>query len=303
MYSKSLIERYKSILGDEGTKKLISAHKKKQIKAIRVNTLRITPDKLLNRLKNKGFRFKRTLFSDYGFYVTEEPTSIAATTEHLLGYYYIQDPASMIPPVELNPKSSDLVLDMTAAPGGKTTHLAQLMRNRGTIIAVDVNKEKVKALRSNIQRLGIRNTIIYRMKAEEIRELNVKFDKILLDAPCTAEGTIRKNPERKKITEDEIRHYSKLQKELIKTAYFSLRRNGILLYSVCSTLPEECELNIRWAVDTFGFEILPLQTKNISKGLNKVYGKSLLKDLKNCGRVYPYIHNTQGFFIAKLKKK
>lgn len=302
-YNLFLIKRYLDIFGRENTRKFLEANKKKLPKAIRVNTLRTDVSTCIKRLEEKGFVFSKIKWCDYGYIVREEPFSIGATPEYLLGMYYIQDATSMVPAIELSPAKNETVLDMTAAPGGKTTHLSQIMENTGVIVAVDMNKEKMRALRSNIQRTGSENVFALRMRAEEITSLGLKFDKILLDAPCTGEGTIRKNPDRRKtINEKEIKRYAEKQKELIKTANKVLKPGGILVYSTCSLSPEENEMQVEFAVEKLGFKILNLKNKFCLKGISKIFGKKHKDYLSNCGRFYPHIHNTQGFFVAKLKK-
>ncbi|HDQ59727.1 MAG TPA: RsmB/NOP family class I SAM-dependent RNA methyltransferase [Candidatus Woesearchaeota archaeon] len=301
-YSNYVIKRYISLFGAKKTKELLDANKRKPRKSIRVNTLKISLSSCRNLLKKKGFVLSKIPWAN-GFFVDKEPSSIAATTEHLLGYYYIQDASSMIPPVELNPKTTDTVLDMTAAPGGKLCHLAEIMKNKGAVVGLDINREKMQAVRSNVQRMGVTNSVVYRMDAKDVSGLGIKFDKILLDAPCTGEGTIGKNPERKNLQKKDFDHYSSLQKELLSGAFSVLKPGGIILYSTCSLAPEENEMVVEWAAEKFKASLLNLSTRDISKGLTYFFGRPHLRALSKCGRLYPHIHDTQGFFLAKLKKK
>jgi NOL1/NOP2/sun family putative RNA methylase len=292
-YNPFLIAQYIRALGNEETAKLLAANEKPLTKAIRVNTLLTDVTTCIKRLEEKGFVFSKVRWCSEGYTVMKEPFSIGATPEHLLGYYFVQDPSSMAPAIELSPAENETVLDMAAAPGGKTTHLAQIMGNHGTIVAVDINKDKMRALRSNIQRCGVENAITLRMEANELTSLGIRFDKILLDAPCTGEGTIRKNPERRKtIDEKEVDEYSAKQQKMLKVASSVIKPGGILVYSTCSLLPQEDELQVKYAVEKLGFELLGLKNKFCAPGIG----------LKQCGRFYPHIHDTQGFFIAKLKK-
>jgi NOL1/NOP2/sun family putative RNA methylase len=292
-YNPFLIAQYIRAFGNEETAKLLAANEKPLPRAIRINTLLTDVGSCVKRLEEKGFVFSKVKWCSEGYIVKKEPFSIGATPEHLLGYYFVQDPSSMVPAIELSPAENETVLDMAAAPGGKTTHLAQIMGNHGTIVAVDINKEKMRALRSNIQRCGVENVLTLRMKANELTSLGIRFDKILLDAPCTGEGTIRKNPERRKtIDEKEVDEYSAKQQEMLKIAGLVIKPGGILVYSTCSLLPQEDEQQVKYAVEKLGFELLGLKNKFCAPGIN----------LKQCGRFYPHIHDTQGFFIAKLKK-
>ncbi|MDD5182386.1 MAG: RsmB/NOP family class I SAM-dependent RNA methyltransferase [Candidatus Nanoarchaeia archaeon] len=302
-YNPEIIERYLHMFGTSETEKLLKANSEPLKKAIRVNTLRTDIKTCCSRLEHKGFRLSRVNWCNEGFFVDLTSASLGATTEHLLGYYYIQDATSMAPAIELSPSEKDYVLDMTAAPGGKTTHLAQLMKNKGIIVASDHDPEKMKALRNNIQRCGVTNTILLNIKAQELVELGVKFDKVLLDAPCTCEGTFSKNTERKKtLVLDEFKKYSDIQRELIGIAKEVLKPGGVLLYSTCSLAPEENELQVEYAVEKLGFEVLNLKNQFASKGFTKFFDEQHPKYLEKCGRFFPHRHNTQGFFMAKLKK-
>lgn len=277
--------------------------------SIRVNTLKIAPEMLIKRLENRGFRLEPVKWHPW-FYVIRDLGPLGQpgkTLEHTLGYYYVQELVSAIPPLVLEPEPGELVLDLAAAPGSKTTQMAQMMLNRGTIIANDVDIERIKALKSNIDRLGITNVIITRVDG---RKLIAKrhFDKILLDAPCSSEGIVRKDPTAPtKISLNEIKHLSRLQKGLIKNAYTLLKKGGILVYSVCTFSPEECEEVVDFAIK-IGFEpksfSIPLKTvKGLrkwidEKGREHEYDPGVTKSV----RIYPHMNDTGGMFIAKLRK-
>ena len=158
-------------------------------KSIRVNTLKISISKLKNKLNN--YVFTQVPWCKEGFWIKGERTDLGNLLEHTLGYFYVQEAASMIPPIVLNPEENDLVLDLAAAPGSKTTQMAALMNNKGLIIANDVKYDRLKALSINLQRLGIMNTIITLKSNYFFKDM--KFDKILLDAPCSGSGAIRKS--------------------------------------------------------------------------------------------------------------
>lgn len=303
-YNPDLIERYLKLFGKYETEQLLKADSNPLKKAIRVNTLNTEIEPCISRLEKKGFTFSKVKWCPGGFFVEKAKVALGATTEHLLGYYYIQDPSSMAPAFELSPSQTDVVLDMTAAPGGKTIHLAQIMKNRGVIVASDQDSDKIKAMRSNIERCGVTNALLIRMKAQEFVELGLKFDKVLLDAPCTGEGTISKNPERKTTLQlKDFEHYAGVQRELIDVANHVLKPGGILLYSTCSLAPEENEMQVEYAVEKLGFEVLNLKNKFVSEGMTEFFGKQHPEYLKRCGRFFPHKHGTQGFFMAKLKKK
>jgi len=164
------------------------------------------------------------------------------SVEHQLGYYYIQGSSSMIPPIALDPSPEDCVLDICAAPGSKTTHIAQLMENRGIVVANEASFVRVRALVINIQKAGASNVTVTRKDGVGYEKYNQRFDKVLLDAPCSDIGTAGKNPQViQRWSIDRVRRLSNLQKKLIVSAYNTLRVGGVLVYSTCTTSREENE--------------------------------------------------------------
>ncbi|AFD00336.1 ribosomal RNA methyltransferase NOP2 [Methanocella conradii HZ254] len=266
---------------------------------IRVNTLRINPNALIKRLSDKGFTLRETDVPDC-LEVTGEPYSIGASAEFLSGYFYVQDKSSMVPPLALAPQPGDVVIDMAASPGGKTTHLAQMMGNRGLLIAIEVDESRLAGLRSNLGRCGIMNTVLFHMDARDVARLEIKADKILLDAPCTGEGVIAKDRSRKTSRGiEDIKYCSGLQEELIDAAHACLKPGGILVYSTCSFAPEENECNVDYAIKKYGMKVEPIPYGE--PGLTSFGGLAFEPQVKNARRLYPHIHGTSGFFVARLK--
>lgn len=266
---------------------------------IRVNTLRITMNALRKRLSDKGFILQESDIPDC-LEVTSAPYSIGASAEFLLGYFYIQDKSSMIPALALAPAPRDIVIDMAASPGGKTTHISQLMNNEGFVVAVEVEVSRIAGLRANLSRCGIANVALFHMDAREIGRLNIKADKILLDAPCTGEGVIAKDQTRKRSRGiEDIEYCSNLQEELIDAAYACLKPGGVLVYSTCSFAPEENEYNVDYAVKKYGMKVEPLPFG--SPGLEFFGDLVFNSQVKNARRLYPHRHGTSGFFVARLK--
>jgi len=269
-------------------------------KSIRVNTLKISISQLKNKLNN--FTFTQVPWCKEGFWIKGERTDLGNLLEHSLGYFYVQEAASMIPPVVLNPLENDLVLDLAAAPGSKTTQMAQLMNNKGLIIANDIKYDRLKALSINLQRLGILNTIITLKSNYSFKDM--KFDKILLDAPCSGSGAIRKSLKTIEMwNPNMLINLSGTQKKLILNAYDSLKDDGILVYSTCSVDPEENE-----AVVNFLLKNRNAKLEKISLDIKKTeiildYGKEHFNDeIKKCLRIWPQDNDTEGFFIAKIRK-
>jgi len=244
------------------------------------------------------------------------PGELGRALEHLLGYYYIQELASMLPVIALSPKKNEIILDLCSAPGSKTTQLAAKMENTGTIIANEVSMGRLKILASNLERCGVTNTIITRKDGvafcKRIKKFNpeLKFDKILVDAPCSGEGTLRSSPKTYSMWNIKtVKSLSRLQKQLLKEALEILKPNGELIYSTCTHSPEENEevvdfiLNLEEFKDKIKIEkiFLPEELKP-RQGLKKWQDKEYLEDVKHSCRIYPQDNNTEGFFLVKLKK-
>ena len=299
-----MVERYFQFLGEDQTKQLLEANEKQLTPSIRVNTLKIDKDALRNRLENKGFKFESINWIHYGFKIKKSPINLGSTHEYLQGFYYLQSVAPMLPPFILDPNPSDIVIDMCAAPGGKATHLAQIMNNEGNLILIERNRNRIPALEFNLRRLGISNSIIINDDAVNLSKMNLKADKILLDAPCTGEGLIRQDSSRKRSkTMKDISKLSIIQRKLLKTGLNSLNPGGQLLYSTCSIAPEENELVIDDVLkERSDFAIVKIPRNYGVKGIIDVYNKTLREDIKYSQRLYPHLHNTIGFFISLIQK-
>lgn len=303
-YLPYMIERYLHFLGVDGTIDLLKANEIPLTPSIRVNTLKIKTPDLKIRMEQKDFELSPIDWIPYAYNVIKESFNLGSTHEFLQGYYYIQNLASMLAAVILKPKPGDVVIDMCAAPGSKATHLAQIMRNEGTLILIDRNKARIPALEINLRRMGITNSIVINMDAVNLSNLNIKADKILLDAPCTGEGLIRQDPKRKRSrSAKDIEKMASIQKKLLKAGLESLKPEGELLYSTCSIAPEENELVIQDVLE----EISSIKISEISKtygvsGLTEVFGKNLREDLGYSQRLYPHLHDTIGFYLCLLER-
>jgi len=299
-----MIERYLQFLGIDDTIKLLKANEKPLTPSIRVNSLKIKTKELQIRLNQKGFELKPIKWVSYAFKILKETYNIGSLHEYLQGYFYLQKVASMLPPIILDPKSNDVVIDMCAAPGGKATHLSQLMNNTGTLILIDRNKNRIPALEINLRRMGVINSIVLNLDAVNLSNLNVKADKILLDAPCTGEGLIRQDPSRKKSRSiRDIERIASIQKQLLKSGLLSLKSGGKLLYCTCSIAPEENELVVNEILKKMeNYSIIEIFKDFGVPGLNNVFGIDLIEDLKLSQRLYPHIHDTIGFYFCLIKK-
>ena len=210
----------------------------------------------------------------------------------------------MLPPIILDPKSNDIVIDMCASPGGKATHLSQLMNNKGNLILIEKNRNRIPALEVNLRRMGATNSTVLDFDAINLSNLKIKGDKILLDAPCTGEGLIRQDESRKKSKKmKDILKMSSIQKKLLRSGLNALNPDGELLYSTCSIAPEENEFVVHEVLEErTDVEIIKTSESYGVEGLTEVYGKTLRNNLKFAHRLYPHIHDTIGFFICLIKK-
>lgn len=299
-YKQETIRRYLTLFGDD-TPSLLQANEAEPRLHIRVNTLKISSQELGKRFRKRGIDFMEV---ENGFQIMKSPFSITSTPEYLLGYCYVQGIAEMQIAPLLHLQSADVVIDMCAAPGGKTTHLAQLMNNEGVVLAFDVNTNKIKALKANVQRLGITNTIIY---LKSSLDFTYHSSAILLDAPCTGSGIIRKDPTRKYSRDSsDISFCSRLQRDLLRKGIENLNHTGELLYSTCSLEPEENEMVIDWALTHFPVEVKPIDftIRGIPavEGFTAPFGEELHPDIALTRRILPHIHDSNGMFVAKLVK-
>lgn len=269
---------------------------------IRTNTLKTTSPRLVARLESKNFELKKTVLADvFEINGNNASISIGATTEYLLGHYYIQDISSCIAVEALDIKRNQAVLDMASAPGGKTTLIAQKMDNTGSIVAIESNPIRMKSLAFNLSRCGVINTALYRLDATACASLNLSFDRILLDAPCSGEGVIWKDATRKTSrTPDDISQCSFAQKKLLEAGLQALKPGGTIVYSTCSFAPEENEYVVNSILDKFDVKVQPLQFG--TEGLTAFGSKAFNIELKSTVRLYPHIHNSMGFYVAKLRK-
>jgi len=277
----------------ERYKKLGNPAKTVEIKqTIRVNTLKTTKEKLIQRLEARNIEVEEIPFVKNGLYILSSRFNIVSTPEYAIGLFYIQEAASQLPVEVLNPKK--LCLDGCAAPGGKTTQIAE----QCDVIAVDIREDRLKALQNNVERLGVKNCSAYAM---DFRGVTDKFDYILLDSPCSGNFVLEGKMWFRKQTLKRINERSELQKTLISHAIELLNKDGTLVYSTCSLEPEENEMVIQYALDNHKIRLEKVDCIG-DEGLVDVFGVKLDKEIKKCRRLWPWKTNTQGFFIAKIRK-
>ena len=215
----------------------------------------------------------------------DSKVSAGATAEYLLGLYSIQEAAAQIPVSLFTHPKGKKVLDIAAAPGGKTVQLADVMENSGAIVALDVDKRRLNALSNHLERCHVSNTVVYLLDARQAPALKVKFDRVLVDAPCSGNFASDRDWFKNRTLKD-IERNAGLQREILTKAVECLSDDGEMVYSTCSLEPEEDELNIDWAIKN-----LNLQTEQIycqgEKGLTNIFGKQLDPSIKHCRRLWP----------------
>ncbi|ODQ46217.1 hypothetical protein PICMEDRAFT_16129 [Pichia membranifaciens NRRL Y-2026] len=276
---------------------------------IRTNTLLTTRRNLAQALVNRGVNLQPIgPWTKVGLQIFDSQVPIGATPEYLSGQYILQAASSFLPVMALDPQENERILDMAAAPGGKTTYISAMMKNTGCVFANDANKARTKSLIANIHRLNCTNTIVCNYDAREFPKIIGGFDRILLDAPCSGTGVIGKDQSVKtnRSPKDfiEIPH---LQKQLLLSAIDSVDHaspnGGIIVYSTCSVMVEENEAVIDYALRKRPNVKLVESGLTIGKdGFTSFRGKNFDSSVKLSKRFYPHVYNVDGFFVAKFKK-
>jgi tRNA (cytosine49-C5)-methyltransferase len=296
------IEKYKTLLGEEEAFEFFESCKTRLTKSLIINTLK-TKD--ISFFKEQEIDLEKVKYLENAYFVRSIVSGLGNTIEQNIGLFQMQEISSMLPAFVLDPKETDIVLDLTAAPGNKTGILAQIMNNKGLIIANDIDKARLKTLKFTIKRLGVTNTIITCRDATKIN-FNYKFDKILLDAPCSCEGMVRKKPDSlKSWSYREVNSKSELQKKLITNAFSLLKQGGILVYSTCTLSPEENEEVVDFLLKkekTASIQEIIVPGLNYDFGLTKYKHKNFDETLKKAIRIWPHKSDIEGFFICKIRK-
>ncbi|KJH50779.1 NOL1/NOP2/sun family protein [Dictyocaulus viviparus] len=275
---------------------------------IRANTLKIRRGELAKSLINRRMNVDPAAsWTKVGLVVYDSQVPIGATPEYLAGHYMIQGLSSLLPVMALAPQPGDRVLDMCAAPGGKTSHIASLMKNSGVLFANDKNKSRCHAIIGNLHRLGVNNCIVTSLNAEHIKLFPNGFDRVLLDAPCSGTGVIWKDPTVKSSKDSQdIQRRHTVQRQLILAALDSVdaksSNGGYVVYSTCSVLVEENEAVVNYAIQKRHCELVPCGLDVGVEGFTKFREYRFHQSLNLTRRYYPHVHNIDGFFIAKLKK-
>jgi len=302
------VERFSTLTSSTSVEALLSCLASVQ-KSLRINTHKITIDQFQQIATEHHWELSPIPWEPAGFFIDREDKQfpLGKTVEHFAGLFYLQEASSMLPARVLSPGEGDIVLDMAAAPGSKTTQMSNIMNQKGIIVSNDFSVSRTKALATNIERQGCMNvgitTINGKMMADIVPDT---FDKILLDAPCSGEGTAWKDTSFfTRWSLDTIKRSAGLQKSLILSAFDALRYNGEMVYSTCTFAPEENEavidflLRQRPGAKLVSITSHPSFAEGLSTWQETVFDPSLSKTV----RLFPHKTQTGGFFVAHIKKE
>lgn len=268
----------------------------KRYTTLRVNTIKYNIQDLMRYFKEKNIKFERVLwYTDALIIKNANEKDIQKLDIYEKGYIYIQSLSSMVPPIVLNPNPGDKILDMTAAPGSKTTQMACIMKNKGYILANELDKIRCKKLKYNVVSQGTDIIEVINGRGEKLGEnYKEQFDKVLLDTPCSGEGRFSMNNVQtyRGWSTKTVKELTKIQKKLFKSAYEALSPNGIMVYSTCTLNEEENENIVNWALENFKLKLINIDL-NIKDAIFVCDGKAI--------KILPS-KNMEGFFVAKFQK-
>lgn len=297
---QNIIERYSNIV--DNSSKFAKFVNEPLKQSFRVNTLKGEKEEVLEKLKTYDSKIEKVKWNDNAF--VSNLTNLGSSIEHFTGQIYIQELTSMIPPLIVKDViEENKIIDCCAAPGSKTTQIADMMQNRGHIIANDSRHTRIKSLRGNLDRLGVTNTTVSLRDFKSFP--NTKAELYLVDAPCSSEGTIRKkNAVARKWKEKDYERFSKLQKGLLKKACQMAPKGSTIIYSTCTFSPDENEKIVSEILteESIDLKRINLNGLKTGKGITEWNGQIYDKEVEKCMRIWPHQNDTDGFFVARMEK-
>ncbi len=304
--SDNIYSYLNSLYGKQAAGKYIDFIKSEPAQYIRVNTTKADAKYLAQTLREKYSIFTENVpFINNALKIKANNELVGKTIEHINGEYYIQSLSSMIPPLVLSPSADDVVLDLCAAPGSKTTGLAELMQNRGSLIANETALDRIKMLVYNLDRMNTMNTGVIHYKGEWLSKIySEHFDKILVDAPCSGLGIIQKKGEVNNWwSVERAKRLGELQLKLLVAAIKMLKEGGLIVYSTCTLTPEENEFVINKVLQKYPLEIeeidLPVKCE---EGFTFYNNEKLNPAISRARRILPWEVDSDGFFMVRLRK-
>ena len=307
-YNEELIEYFFDMFSPRECLEFLEANENDRPLVIRTNTLKTRRRDLAQALINRGINLDPLgEWSRIGLKIYDTPVPIGATPEYLAGHYILQGASSMLPVMALNPQPNERILDMCSAPGGKTTHIAQLMKNTGVLIANDLKKERLIATVANLHRMGVTNTIVTNYHGCKFPVVMGGFDRVLLDAPCSGLGVISRDASVKmNRTIRNLHENAFVQKLLILAAIDSIDANsksgGVLVYSTCSISVFENEAVVNYALRKRNVKLVDTGLPFGIPGFTSFRRFKFHPSMTMTRRYYPHVYNMDGFFVAKLVK-
>ena len=311
-FVERLYENYTPLTVD----KILSGMSGERNTSLRVNTLKSNVQAVMNDLKENNIKFDRVQwYGDALVLKNASEKQVQKLELYESGSIYLQSLSSMVPPLVLGPKANEKILDLTAAPGSKTTQMAAMMKNNGYILANELDVLRCERLKYNVEKQEATIVEVNNGRGETIgKQYEGYFDKVLLDAPCSGEGRFLANDAKtyRSWSEKTVRELAKLQKKLFKSAYQALKPDGEMVYSTCTLNKEENEDILLWAIQELGIKLLPIKIniKNAETGnlqhldmdsSEKIGATSVVEEVKKAIRILPS-KETEGFFVARIKK-
>ena len=290
-YDKWMIRNWIIHFGKEFTEELLEANNERPNLYLRVNTLKMTRDELIEKLEAQNIKASKVNIVEEAVKV-EHLKDIENNPLYKEGAFTVQDISSMLVGKVMNPKENSLAIDVCSAPGGKTTHIATLMNNTGKVVSRDIYDHKLKLINASCKRLGLTNVDVEEYDGLKLdRESIGKFDYVLADVPCSGLGIIRRKPEIKYKEKEEFRDLPPIQKKILENASKYVKVGGTLIYSTCTIQDSEnIDVVKEFLQKNKNFELVPITEVNVD----------LDNQEKGYMKIYPNVHNMDGFFISKL---